>query len=112
MSKKTKNETRVGRRRKKIRKRIYMILAFVLTIFLAVSAYGIHLYIQAEKALTEAHDGKEREKSDLRDEVVDPKVDNVSILIMGVDSSDKRENEETARTDTLMVATLNKDDKS
>src|SRR5699024_210933 len=48
----------------------------------------------------------------LRDKIVDPKFDNVSVLIMGVDASDKRENAETARTDTLMLATLNKDAKS
>src|SRR5690625_5785080 len=53
-----------------------------------------------------------REKSDLREEYVDPKFDNVSILLMGVDSSDERGDDEEARTDALLVATLNKDEKS
>lgn len=106
------NNTRSGRRRKRLRKRIYILLAFVLTLLLAVTGYGVHLYIQAENALTSAHDGEEREKSDLREDFVDPKFDNVSVLIMGVDASEKRQNEEHALTDALMVATLNKDDKS
>jgi len=44
--------------------------------------------------------------------LVDPKYDNVSVLVMGVDSSDVRKNASDARTDTLMVATLNKEEKS
>src|SRR5699024_1776068 len=65
--------------------------------------------------LSDSYEGDGRDKSDLRDEAVDPKFDNVSILLMGVDSSDERsanEEAEDSRTDTLMVATLNKDDKS
>src|SRR5690625_4809 len=68
--------------------------------------------MQADSVLSDAYEDTGKEKSDLREKVVDPKFDNVSILIMGVDSSDVRENAETARTDTMMVATLNKDDNS
>lgn len=106
------NNTRTGKRRKQVRKRVYVLLAFVLTLLLAVTGYGVHLYIQAENALTSAHDGEEREKSDLREDYVDPKFDNVSVLIMGIDASEKRANEEYALTDALMIATLNKDEKS
>lgn len=112
MSNKINKDSRTGRRKKRLRKRIYILLAFVLTLLLAVTGYGVHLYIQAENALTSAHDGEEREKSDLRDDFVDPKFDNVSILIMGVDASEKRDNEDYALTDALMVATLNKEEKS
>src|SRR5699024_230338 len=113
MSKHKNNDTRVGRNRKRLRKRVYILLAFALTLLLGVTGYGVHLYIKAENALTDAHDGEEREKSDLREDFVDPKFDNVSILIMGVDASEEREeSEDNARTDALMVATLNKDEKS
>lgn len=104
--------TRTGKRQKRLRKRVYILLAFILTLLLAVTGYGVHLYIQAENALTSAHDGEEREKSDLREDYVDPKFDNVSILVMGIDASEKRDNEDHALTDALMVATLNKDEKS
>lgn len=112
MSNQMKNNTRTGRRRKRIRKRVFVLLAFVFTLLLAATGYAVHLYIQAENALTSAHDGEEREKSDLREDYVDPKFDNVSILFMGIDASEKRANEEYALTDALMVATLNKDEKS
>src|SRR5699024_11297021 len=53
-----------------------------------------------------------REKSSLREEAVNPKLDNVSVLIMGVDSSEEREQEGPGRTDAMIFATLNKDSKS
>src|SRR5699024_9439749 len=50
-----------------------------------------------------------KEKSDLREEAVDPKIDNVSVLIVGVDASDIRANADSSSTETMMVATLTKD---
>src|SRR5690625_2525256 len=111
MSNQINNQTRTGRRRRRLRKRVYVTLALVLTILVGITGYAIHLYIQTENALTSAHDGETREKSDLRDDFVDPKVDNVSILFMGIDASEERDNEEHALTDALMVATLNKEEK-
>src|SRR5699024_387999 len=59
-------------------------------------------------------DERESGKSDLRDDYVDPKFDNVTILIMGIDQSEKREMRygDKSRTDALILATLNRDDKS
>ncbi|MGM8366166.1 LCP family protein [Virgibacillus sp. W0181] len=105
-------QSRVKRRKSRFRKRAYFILIPLLIAFFAVALYGTYLYIEAKSVFSDAHDGQDREKSDLRDKLVDPKFDNVSVLIMGVDSSEKRANEDSARTDTLMLATLNKDDKS
>lgn len=112
MSNQVNNQTRTGKRRKRLRKRVYILLAVALTLLLAVTGYAVNLYIQTENALTSAHDGEEREISDLREDFVDPKFDNVSILFMGVDASEKRDNADNALTDALMVATLNKDEKS
>lgn len=107
-----KPQTRIVKRKVKSKKKLYIALTFVLAIFMVVAGYGVHLYIKAEQAVSGAYESDGREKSDYRDKLVDPKFDNVSILIMGVDSSEKRDNEENARTDALMLATLNKDDKS
>lgn len=107
-----KVRTRIVKRKSKKKKRIFFTLSIVIIAFLAVFGYGTYLYLKADSVLSDAYEEDGRDKSDLRDKMVDPKFDNVSILIMGVDSSDKRENEATARTDTLMLATLNKDDKS
>lgn len=113
MSNGKKTTTRIVKRKKrKIRKRIYLVLLPVLVAFLAVLTYASYLYIKADSVLSDSYHDDGRTKSELRDSMVDPNIDNVSVLIMGVDSSDVRSNSENARTDTLMLATLNKDDKS
>lgn len=113
MSRKKSPGSRVVQRKKKrkLRKRVFFIL-IPLAVFVTVLGYAASLYFEAESVLSESYEEPTREKSELRDKIVDPKFDNVSILIMGVDSSDKRENAESARTDALMVATLNKDESS
>ncbi|WP_067730220.1 LCP family protein [Oceanobacillus damuensis] len=102
----------VKRRKRKLRRRVYYILIPVMIAFLAVLSYGAYLYIKADTVLSNSYKDDGREKSDLREEVVNPTEDNVSILIMGVDASNIRNNENDSRTDTLMVATLNIKDKS
>ncbi|MCT1579233.1 LCP family protein [Oceanobacillus kimchii] len=112
MSKKRK-ETRIVRRKKrKVRKRIYFILLPALILFIGVASYIGHLYVTAGSVLDDSYEKDERGKSELRDSEVNPDIDNVTVLIMGVDTSDVRGNEENARTDALMLASLNKDDKS
>lgn len=109
-----KHTTRTGRTvtKKRLRKRVKYGIIPLLIVLLAVTSYGIHLYIKADSALSGAYEDDARGKSELRDDYVDPKFDNVSILIMGVDENEKRKEREIARTDALILATLNKDDKS
>src|SRR5699024_646663 len=106
------NTSRLGKRKAKRKKQIIIMTSVALLIMVAFTSYGIHLYSKADSVLSNAYEDDGKEKSDLRDTVVDPKFDNVSILFMGVDSSEKRKNEDSARTDALMLATLNKDEKS
>ncbi|GAA0604752.1 LCP family protein [Virgibacillus siamensis] len=107
------NDTRVVRRTKKrkLRKRVYFILIPLLLVFIGLS-YAGYLYAKAESTLSDSYQNHGREKSDLRESAVDPLKDNISILIVGVDASDVRNNKNNSRTDTLMLATLNKDKKS
>ncbi|WP_010648253.1 LCP family protein [Oceanobacillus massiliensis] len=113
MSKYNSKETRIVKRKKrKLRKRVYFILLPVVIAFVAILSYASYLYIKADTVLSESYEKDGREKSELRDAAVDPNIDNVSVLIMGVDASNVRNNAENSRTDTLMLATLNKDDKS
>ncbi len=112
MSNTTRKKIRVTKRKRRSKKRLFFMLAIAVVGILIVFNYGLNLLNKADDVVTEAYESDGREKSELRDKIVDPKFDNVSILIMGVDSSDKRENAESARTDALMLATLNKDDKS
>lgn len=98
--------------KRRLRKRIKFVFIPLLLAFFAVVGYGGYLYLKADSALTGAYEEDERKKSELRDEYVDPKFDNVSILVMGIDENEKRQEREIARTDALILATLNKDDKS
>ncbi len=109
---KNSNESRIVKRKRRLRKRVYFIVIPFLVILIAATALIVRLYMKTESVLSESYTDDGRAKSDLRLDNVDPKFDNVSILLMGVDSSDKRENADSSRTDALMVATLNKDDKS
>lgn len=107
------NNVRVVKvRKKKLRRRILFVLIPVLIAFLSIVGYGAYLYTKADTVMSESYVEVEREKSPLRDAEIDPSIDNVSVLIMGVDSNDHRDNAENARTDVLMVATFNKDSKS
>lgn len=111
MSKNNTTTRVVKRKKRKLRKRAYFIIP-ILVVFLIVLSYATYLYIKADTVLSNSYKDDGREKSELRVNAVDPNIDNVSVLIMGIDASDIRNNADNARTDTLMVATLNKDDKS
>ncbi|WP_010095218.1 LCP family protein [Ornithinibacillus scapharcae] len=106
--------TRVSRRRKKrkLRRRVY-VLAPLLILFLSAAGFLISLYIKADTVFTASHEEDTRAggKSELREEVVNPADDNVSILFIGVDTSEKR-NDANPRSDALILATLNSKEKS
>lgn len=116
MSKDNNFQSRVAKKapKRKLRKRIKFLIFTLVIAFLALGAYGIYLYIKAGSAMNEAYEEDEREKSELRDEIVDPKFDNVTILIMGIDQNEKRIDRygDTSRTDALILASLNRDEKS
>ncbi|MEC5423487.1 LCP family protein [Virgibacillus sp. C22-A2] len=100
------------KRKRKLRKRALFILIPVLIAFLGILSYGTYLYTKADSVLSNSYEDDGRDKSDLREEKVDPSSDNVSVLILGVDENDHRENSGNSRTDTIMLATLNIKDKS
>jgi polyisoprenyl-teichoic acid--peptidoglycan teichoic acid transferase len=101
-------------KKKKRRRRIfYFIVVPLLIMTFSVAGYGAILYKKAETVFNESFNNIEgREKSDLRDKQVDPNIDNVSILFIGVDESDTRNYGSSTRSDALMLATLNEKDKS
>lgn len=110
---KNNNElSRTARKGKRRLKKRYIVLIIVLLLAIAGGTTAWYFDKKLNKAFTGAHDGLDRKKSDLRDGDVDPSIDNVSILIMGIDASDTRGSDEIARTDALMVATFNVTDKS
>lgn len=92
--------------KKKRRKRlITWILLPTLIIAAGIAVYATSLYNKAESVMNKSYVPVHRDK---------PKVNslgNTSILFIGVDDSTKRQ-ETSARSDALMVATFNKNDKS
>lgn len=106
------NNSRTNVKKKRVLKNRFKIIIPLVILLLAGGSYFWYLHSQADSAISESHDDINRDKSDLRSDYVDPKFDNVSILLMGIDASDTRGADEGTRTDALMVATLNKDDKS
>jgi len=83
----------------------------LLVILLAVGTYGGYLLMKAKDVVNDSYEDDGRgNKSALRDTDVDPVTDNVSVLIIGVDESEKRASLGVSRSDTLILATLNKDD--
>ncbi|ASN04131.1 LCP family protein [Virgibacillus necropolis] len=114
MSKDKSTQSRIVKRgrKRKLRKRAYFILVPILVLFLSLVTYAAILYTKAESVFSDSYKDDGRAKSELREEAVDPAEDNVSVLIIGVDQSDVRNNKGNARSDTLMLATLNIEDKS
>lgn len=105
-------ELRITNKKKKRRRRIFTwILTPILLLTASAVAYGTFLYNKAESVVNESYKPVET-VTQKREEKVDPKMDNVSILLIGVDDSETRDFGKGTRSDALMVATLNKKENS
>lgn len=89
-------------------------LILIALMLVSAGSYAFYLYKQGEKAANKAFDkDNTRVKSELREAKVEPLKDNISILFVGIDDSQKREQgSDHSRSDSLMLATLNNKDKS
>ena len=89
-------------------------LMLVASMLISLTAYGLYLNKKAETAAGNAFEAiTNREKSELREEAVKPLEDNVSILFVGIDDSEERnQGESNSRSDALMLATLNNKSKT
>lgn len=76
---------------------------------ICVTTYGVYLTKKAENAVNSAYEAVENRKlSDKREAKVEPLEDNVSVLFIGVDDSETRnQGADASRSDALMLATLN-----
>ena len=100
---------------KKSKKKTRIIISVILFFLIVGGGYTWFLVNKASSAVRNAaHDLARGDKSDLRDKVVKPITNNVSVLVMGVDESDVRGKEygDAIRTDALLLATFNKDSKT
>ncbi len=84
-------------------------LLLATSVMICATAYGVYLTKKAEHAAGVAFETiDEREISEQRDAKVEPANDNVSILFVGIDDSEKRgQGADNSRSDALLLATLN-----
>ncbi|ALC88777.1 hypothetical protein AM500_02410 [Bacillus sp. FJAT-18017] len=113
----TLNNTRINHkssRKKRQKKRIFYFLVLpLLLILLAGGTYAGFLFTKAANVMNASNQELERgDTSAKRIQKIDPKSDNFSVLIMGVDDSEKRQQGSATRTDALILATFNRDSKS
>ncbi|MBO2534247.1 LCP family protein [Rummeliibacillus suwonensis] len=111
-----KKEKKAKKSVKKKKKHVVLKTFLILIALMIITAgsYAFYLFKQSEKAANKAFDkNNTREKSELRQEKVEPLKDNISILFVGIDDSKAREQgSDHSRSDALMLATLNNKDKS
>lgn len=105
-----RHEALKKRRRKRV---VKFILLPILLLIVVAGVYGGYLVNKAKNVADESKTELNRGlKSEKRVEPVDPKHDNISVLFIGVDDSEKRSQGDATRTDALILATLNEDQKS
>ncbi|AMM95104.1 transcriptional regulator [Peribacillus simplex] len=106
----TRRVYKVKKTKKKRRKRLWLLLVPLLVLGLGATTYAATIYLKAQDVFKNSYDPVEA--SAKRSEAVDPLKDNFSILFIGIDDSDKRDYKGHSRSDALILATFNKDQKS
>lgn len=87
---------------------IKITLILAASLLICATTYGIYLTKQAELAAGKAYEELAgRDVPKLRETKVEPIKDNISILFVGIDDSETRGQGENARSDALILATLN-----
>lgn len=105
---KARRVEKLKQRKKRRRRRFLLLMTPVLILVIAATAYGAMLVNKASTAV-----GDSFEEVDRATPVkVNPKKDNFSVLILGADESDTRTFQDNGRTDAMMVATFNLEEKS
>ncbi|BAM48150.1 LCP family protein [Amphibacillus xylanus] len=105
-----KREVKKKQRNKKLI--IFLVVPIVL-LFLLIISYGVSVFFKAQQVVDNSFESDGRDGgSELREDEIDPNVDNVSILFIGVDQGGTRGNSGHGLSDALILATLNKEENS
>lgn len=100
-------------KKKDKRKKRFLILVPIIVLILSLGSYGGILAYKTYKAASDAHMELDRgNKSNLREDIVDPGKDNITVLFLGIDDGGSRNYGERSRTDAIMLATFNQEEKS
>jgi polyisoprenyl-teichoic acid--peptidoglycan teichoic acid transferase len=111
MSQEIRTIRKQNKRKKRKRRILTWILIPLVVIALSTVTYGTFLYKKAESVVNGSYKPIET-VTQKREEKVDPIMDNVSLLLIGVDDSETRKFGTGTRSDALMVVTFNKDENS
>lgn len=105
---KTKQKNTKNKKRRRV---LLWVLVPIFTLILGATAYGTFLYNKAQSVVDKSYEPTNR-KTTKRETKVDPNIDNFSVLFVGIDDSDNRNFSSGSRTDALMLATFNDQQKS
>ncbi|KAB8133091.1 LytR family transcriptional regulator [Gracilibacillus oryzae] len=111
----SRNELKKIAKKRKRRRRVAFALVILLFLVGGVGVYATNLLNKAEEVVKDSYEDDGREQgSELREEEVNPQQDNISILFIGIDDSEKRSesNQSNQLSDALLLATLNSEDHS
>ncbi|PGY09445.1 LCP family protein [Bacillus sp. AFS031507] len=99
-----------GKVKKRLRRKRFLlwIVMPILLLIIGATAYGGFLYNKAESVMNKSYKPIERDTK----AKANVKLENTSILFIGVDDSEKRKSNGSSRSDALMLATFNKKEKS
>lgn len=108
------NRTKKTRKSSKLSLILKVLAILTASFLISLSAYGVYIAKKAEHAANQSFEElEERKNSPKRETKAEVKNDNISILFIGVDDSSKRgQGSEHSRSDALLLATLNKRDKT
>ncbi|WP_409295749.1 LCP family protein [Peribacillus sp. SCS-26] len=101
---------KVYKKRRKRKRLLSFILVPILVLALVGTGYAAYLYNKAENVFSGSFESIG--KSSKRAEAVDPTEDNISILFIGIDDSEKRKLKGNTRSDALILASFNTKDKT
>ena len=104
---KNRHSIKVKQRNTKRKKKIVKWIVFpLMVIAISVIGYSTFLYTKAQTAMNDSYDPIDRTSSK-REAIVNPNIDNVSVLFIGVDDSEERGYGTNSRSDALILATFN-----
>ncbi|MFD2830028.1 LCP family protein [Corticicoccus populi] len=98
-----------------MKKIIISIIVILAVVLVGVGIYIFNLFNAFEQGVSDSYQSTDRERSELREDDGDESPDSFTILILGIDESESRSEsdkfeENDFRTDTMILATFNKDE--
>src|SRR5699024_9847633 len=97
-----------------MKKFLYGAIILLVIALVVIGVYLFNLFNAFQSGVNSSFEGTDREGSELREEDIDPSMDSFTVLILGVDENEARSEKNNMdtddfRTDTMMLATFDKD---